>query len=60
MPSLSPFAIVGTIVAVASAVIGVLLTQSDVVIGPLVKLALVCTQTGLTVLALRLNLDTAS
>ena len=57
MPSLTPTVIVGTVIAIASTVIGILLTQSDIVISPPVKLALVCTNAALSVLALRLNLD---
>lgn len=56
--TLSTEAKIGAAIAVASAVIGILLTQGDVVIPSGVKLALICVQTGLTVLAVRLKLPT--
>lgn len=54
---MSTQAIIGGAIAVSAAVIAVLLTQSDVVIPSGIKLALICAQTGLTVLAVRFNLN---
>lgn len=57
MLELTPFKIVATTVAIASAVTAFLLSQPDVVLSPGIKVVLGAAQVALTVLALKLNLD---